>query len=185
MLFERYYKPHGIPSKFRIRIAERFLKADGNVKRWPIALVVLVVAACRGERASVTTTVAPAEPRPAPTQTATMDDRPIVTTSGSPAPASAPAPGTAFVTVSATGISMRGLIPRGHTAFHIVNQTRTAHDLVLQSASGGAVQAAVAPADRRVVQARLTERSYSLVCTSPGHAERAEFTTYAPGTPIR
>lgn len=164
--------------------AERFLKADPIVKRCAIALLFLGFAACGGERA-VTTTVAPAEPRPAPTQTASLDDRPIVTTSGSPAPANAPAPGTEFVTLSAAGISMRELIPRGHTAFHITNRESQGHDLVLRSASGAAVHARIAPGGSGVLQARLTEPAYTLLCTSPGHAERAEFTTYAPGTSLR
>lgn len=150
------------------------------------ACVLLVLfAGCRAERAT-TATIAPAEPRPAPTATATMNDQPMITTSGSPVPAGAPAPGTQFVMLDRAGISMRELIPRGHTVFHITNETAAPHDLVLRNASGTAVPAALPAAGRSVLQARLTERAYALVCATPGHAERAEFSTYVPGTaPLR
>lgn len=110
-----------------------------------------------------------------------MNDRPMITTSGSPVPSDALAPGTQLVTMSRTGIAMRELIPRGHTAFHITNETAVPHEMVLRSASGTAVSAAVPAAGRSVLQARLTERAYALVCATPGHAERAEFSTYVPG----
>lgn len=154
-----------------------------TVKR--ACVLLLLFAGCRAERAA-TATIAPAEPRPAPTVTATMNERPMITTSGSPVPADALAPGTQFVTVSRTGIAMRELIPRGHTVFHITNETAVPHEMVLRSASGTVVPAALPAAGRSVLQARLTDRAYTLVCATPGHAERAEFSTYVPGSaPLR
>lgn len=142
-------------------------------------ILLLLFAGCRAER-TATATIAPAEPRPAPTMTATMPDGPMITTSGSPVPANALAPGTQLVTVRRTGITMRELIPRGHTVFHITNETSEPHDLVLRGASDAAVPAALPAAGRSVLQARLTDRAYALVCATPGHAERAEFSTYVP-----
>jgi hypothetical protein len=148
-------------------------------------VLLLLFAGCRAER-TATATIAPAEGRPAPTVTATMNDRPMITTSGSPVPANALAPGTQLVTVSRTGIAMRELIPRGHTVFHITNETGVPHEMVLRSVSGTAVPAALPAAARSVLQARLTDRAYALVCATPGHTERAEFSTYVPGpAPLR
>lgn len=144
-----------------------------------VCVLLLLFAGCRAERAA-TTTIAPAEGRPAPTATETMDDRPMITTSGSPVPAGALAPGTQLVTLSRTGISMRELIPYGLTVFHITNETAAPHDLVLRSASGTAVPAALPAAGRAVLQARLTDRAYTLVCATPDHAEAAKFSTYSP-----
>lgn len=147
--------------------------------------LLLLFAGCRAERPA-TATIAPAEGRPAPTVTATMNDRPMITTSGSPVPADALAPGTQLVTVSRTGIAMRELIPHGHTVFHITNETPVPHAMVLRSASGTAVLAALPAAGRAVLQTRLTDRAYTLVCATPGHVERAEFSTYTPGpAPLR
>ncbi|HEX6096220.1 MAG TPA: hypothetical protein VF432_07855 [Thermoanaerobaculia bacterium] len=162
------------------------MKATATVKQWWMLLVFLLLAGCRGERVADTATIAPAKPRPATTQTATLNDRPMITTSGSPVPADALAPGTQFVMLDRAGISMRELIPRGHTVFHITNETAAPHDLVLRGAAGIAVPAALPAAGRSVLQARLTERTYALVCVTPGHAERAEFSTYVPGPgPLR
>lgn len=148
-------------------------------------VLLLLFAGCGAEPAD-TATIAPAEGRPAPTATATLNDRPLITTSGSPVPADALAPGTQLVMLDRDGISMRALIPRGHTVFLITNETAAPHDLVLRGAAGTAVPAALPPAGRSVLQVRLTERTYALVCATPGHAERAEFSTYVPGpAPLR
>lgn len=146
-------------------------------------VIVVLFAACRAERGA-TTTIAPAEPRPAPTATARLDDRPMITTSGSPVPAGALAPGTQVVTVNRGGIAMRSLVPRGHTVFHITNETALQHDLVLRTASATAASAAVPPRGRTVLQAPITERVYTLACVTAGHGETAEFATYAAGTPL-
>lgn len=162
------------------------MKATAPVKQWWMPIVFVLLAGCRGERVADTATIAPAKPQPATTQTATLNDGPIITTSGSPVPANAVAPGTQLVTVSRTAISMRELIPRGHTVFHITNETAGPHDLVLRGAAGTAIPAALPAAGRSVLQARLTDRAYALVCVTPGHAERAEFSTYVPGpAPLR
>lgn len=148
------------------------------------AVVLLLLAACNDANTASTGTVAPAEPRPAPTVTATMADRPMITTSGSPAPARAVAPGTQFVTLRGGGISMGSLIPRGQTAFHIRNETGAPHELVLRTARGTAARVTVPATGGAVLQAMLGERRYELICSTPGHAERAEFTTYVAGTPL-
>lgn len=108
----------------------------------------------------------------------------MITTSGSPVPSGALAPGTQLVAVNRAGISMRSLVPRGHTVFHITNETGLTHDLVLRSASGAAAAASLPSNGRTILQAAITDRSYSIACTMPGHAEAAEFTTYAGGTPL-
>lgn len=146
--------------------------------------LLLFVLGCGGEQDDhATATIAPADPRPAPTVTGTMDDRPMITTSGSPVPASAVAPGTQLVTLSASGISMRSLIPRAHTAFHIRNETASRHDLVLRSTTSSA--AITVPAAKDVVlQAMLSDPAYELACVTPGHSERARFTTYVAGRPL-
>jgi hypothetical protein len=148
-------------------------------------ILLLLLAGCRAERA-VTATIAPARPRPATTVTATIGERPIITTSGSPLPADALAPGTQQVVVRETEISMRELVPRAHTVFHLTNETAIAHDLVLRAASGSVVGATLPAGGRSVLQARLGEGQYTLECTTPGHGERAEFSTYVPGSdPLR
>jgi hypothetical protein len=60
------------------------------------------------------------------------------------------------------------------------------HYRVAINTSGTTVAAALAAAGESVLQARLTDRTYALVCVTPGHAERAELSTYVPGTaPLR
>ena len=146
-------------------------------------LLLLVLGCGRESRESGTATIAPADPRPAPTLTGTMDARPMITTSGSPAPAGAVAPGTQFVTLRSSGISMRSLIPRAHTAFHIRNETASSHDLVLRTTTSS-VPVTIPAAEGAVVQTMLNDAVYELVCVSPGHSERAQFTTYVAGTPL-
>lgn len=144
--------------------------------------LLLVVAGCSRDAEVATATIPPAEPRPAPTMTSTVPDGHMVTTSGSPPPVPRPAPGTQFVTVSATGIEMRELLPLGHTAFLVTNETALAHHLVLRSASGTEA-AAVAPKGEAMLQRVLSDPEYELVCTTPGHSERTQFKTYTPGPP--
>ena len=146
------------------------------------ALVVVVLSVgCGREPAQTTATIAPAEPRPAPTVTATILERPLLTTSGSPPPASAVTSGSETVTIDAAGLSVRPLLPRGHTAFRVRNQTAAAHDLVLTG--GPDVAEATIPARGTVVlQMLLRAETYELACVIPGHTERAGFRTYVPGT---
>ena len=162
------------------RLRGTFLEATIDVKKLWIALA--LAAGCSRDVAE-TATIAPAEPRPAPTATDTIDRR-SVTTSGSPVPASAVAPGTETITISDAGFSVRPLLPRAHTAFRIANNTDTPHALTLRGASGSAA-AAVPARGEAVLQLLLTDAQYELVCTTPGHAERAQFKTYRAGVPQR
>lgn len=145
-------------------------------------IVLVIAAGCSREPVARTATIAPAEGRPAPTQTDTMDLR-AVTTSGSPVPASAVAPGTETVAITTGGFTVRPLLPRGHTAFSIDNETGVAHDVLLRGQTGSGA-AAVPARGRTVLQLLLRDPEYELVCTTPGHAERAAFKTYMPGRPL-
>lgn len=152
------------------------------MKRPRIALALLIASACSREPdRAATATIAPASPRPAVTVTSTADDQRIIATSGSPRPASAAAPGTQYVTLAEGGrIEMNPLVPRGHTAFQIDNDTTAAHQLLVRG-SGGSAAAEVPARGTAVVQLLLTGGSYELVCTTPGHSERTGFATYAAG----
>ena len=155
------------------------------MKRSGIALALLIASACSREPdRAATATIAPAAPRPAVTVTSTADDQRIIATSGSPRPASAAAPGTQYVTLAEGGrIEMNPLVPRGHTAFQIDNDTTAAHQLLVRGSggSGGNAAAEVPARGTAVVQLLLTGGSYELVCTTPGHSERTGFATYAAG----
>ena len=149
-----------------------------------VLLVTLALSGCGEQRDTATSTVAPADPRPATTITATMDERTMIATSGSPRPETAVAPGTQFVTIGSSGISMRALIPRGHTIFQIQNETESRHDLVLQENGKGSVSAGVEPVGRATLQTILNAAAYRMVCTTPGHDETAQFTTYQAGSDL-
>lgn len=138
---------------------------------------------CSREPQATTNTIAPAEPRPAAPITTTLGSRPAITTAGSPPPASSGAPGTAFVTVAGERIDVQPLLPRAHTVFHVHNQTDAAHEIVIRGGAGSA-RASLLPKGRAVVQLLLGAAAYDIVCTTPGHQERARFETYAPGVPL-
>lgn len=140
--------------------------------------------ACGRGSETGTATIAPAEPRPAPPATASVGGRPVVTTSGSPPPRPRPAPGSEVVTIGPGGIDVRPLLPRGHTAFHLRNATGRPHEIVVRGATGSNA-ASLPPNGAAVVQLPLGPGSYEIVCTTPGHAERGRFSTYAPGVPLR
>lgn len=78
---------------------------------------------------------------------------------------------------------MRKFLPRTHTAFQIENRTAAAHELTLRG-PGGAVAATLPANGSAVVQILLGPGRYDLVCTLPGHAERAAFETYVAGAPL-
>lgn len=138
---------------------------------------------CSREPQTTTNTIAPAEPRPAPPMTSTVGSRPVITTAGSPPPASTGAPGTTFVTVARGRIDVQRLLPRAHTVFHVHNQTDVAHEIVIRGGTGSAT-ASLPPKGRTVLQLLLAAAAYDIVCTTPGHQERARFETYAPGGPL-
>jgi hypothetical protein len=157
---------------------------DARVKLLFLFVAALVSWACRGRGDLATTTIAPADPRPAPTLTDRLGHSTAITTSGSPPPASSPlAPGTQLVTVRASGIEMRQLIPRGNTAFHIRNETPVRHVLVLEGEKGHG-PLTLMPGGSAVLQAMLTESAYRLVCTTDGHRESVRFTTYRAGADL-
>ncbi|HYC89091.1 MAG TPA: hypothetical protein VEO54_07760 [Thermoanaerobaculia bacterium] len=149
-----------------------------------IFCVALALAAgCSREPQATTNTIAPAEPRPSPTVVSTAASRPVLATSGSPRPASAAAPGTTFVAVGRGRIEIQPLLPRAHTVFHIKNQTAVAHQIEVRGEAGSAT--ASLPANgRTVLQLLLGTGAYDIICTTPGHQERARFETYAPGVPL-
>jgi hypothetical protein len=148
----------------------------------PFAIVLML--ACRQEPSSVTATIAPAEPRPSPPPAdMTVGDVRVLSTQGSPAPPVAVAPGSEVVTIDAEGFVVRPLLPRAHTAFRVVNQTADGHDVVIRGASGS-VRGHVPKGGRVILQLGLRDEAYELVCTSPGHGERARFTTYRAGVPF-
>ena len=153
------------------------------MKTLAVAALVVVIA-CGRESQPATNTIAPAEPRPAPTVTSGINSRPRTATAGSPPPASASAPGTTFVTVAAGRIEVQRLLPRGHTVFHVRNDTALAHQLVVQGSAGSA-SAALPPNGNAVLQLLLGSGAYDIVCTTPGHRERTRIETYAPGAPIQ
>ena len=170
----------GVESPLR-RPRGTLLEATTDVKKLWIALA--LAAGCSREPVGETATIAPAEARPAPTATDTIDRR-SVTTSGSPVPASAVAPGTETITISDAGFSVRPLLPRAHTAFRIANNTDTPHHVTLRGATGSAA-AAVPARGEAILQLLLSDAQYELVCTTPGHSERAQFKTYRAGVPQR
>jgi hypothetical protein len=144
-------------------------------------IVLLLLPACRRDPPA-TNTIAPADPRPAPTVVSTADLQPAVTTSGSPPPAVAVA-ASENVTIAPGRIEVRPLIPRGSTVFRMTNETGAAHSIVLRGASGEA-PVAVAARSAAILQVALVDPDYELICTTPGHRERARFETYRPVAPI-
>jgi hypothetical protein len=148
-----------------------------------LAAALVLAIACSGERQAATDTIAPAEPRPAPTATSAIARRPALATDGSPPPALVTAPGTTFVTVTTMGIEVQRLLPRGHTVFHVQNQTVAAHDIVIRGATGSAT-ASLPAKGRSVIQLLLGIGAYDVTCTVAGHQERARFETYVPGAPL-
>ena len=161
---------------------ERVLNSSADVKTFCAVLV--LVAGCSREPQAATDTIAPAEARPAPTVTSVVSGRSAIATAGSPRPASAAAPGTTYVTVANGRIDVQRLLPRGHTVFHVRNQTGDAHQLVVRGGTGSAT-ASLPPDGRAVLQLLLGNGSYEIACTTPGHAERTRFETYTPGVPLQ
>jgi hypothetical protein len=160
--------------------AERVLNGPAGMKPFCAALVLAL--GCSREPPATTNTIAPADPRPAPTVTSTVGSS-AITTSGSPPPALAVAPGTTFVTVASGRIDVQRLLPRGHTVFHVKNETDVAHEIVVRGGDRSAT-APLPPKGGTVVQLRLGSDSYEIACTVPGHAERAQFETYVAGIPL-
>ena len=159
------------------------MNISADVKSFCAVLVLALALGCSREPQAATDTIAPAEPRPAPTATSAVGSRSAITTTGSPRPASAAAPGTTFVTVASGRIDVERLLPRGHSVFHVRNQTAVAHQLVVRGGTGSAT-ASLPPNGMTVLQLVLGTGSYEIACTTPGHEERARFETYAPGVPI-
>jgi hypothetical protein len=147
-----------------------------------LAAALVLALACSGERQPATNTITPAESRPARTTTADMTHTALAT-AGSPPPASAPAPGTTFVTVTEGGIEVPRLLPRGHTVFHVQNQTGAAHEIAVRGATGS-VTAPLPAKGRSVIQLLVDEKAYVITCTIPGHQEHTRFETYVPGTSL-
>lgn len=179
-MLERYHKTELYTNQIPDQPFGTLFEPVGSVRSF--CLAVCLLAACRAQREDPVQ-IAPARPRPAPTATAAIRNLPTISTAGSPAPVEALAPGTQLVTVHRTGISMRQMVPRGHTAFHIRNQTPVPHEIRVRGANGVAGKAAVSPGGRTILQMPVTEPSYELVCITPGHRGRAEFSTYAAGSP--
>jgi hypothetical protein len=148
-----------------------------------LAAALLLTVACSRESQVATNTIAPAESRPAEPITSTIGTQPVITTAGSPPPPTQIAPGMERIAITTKGIAVRPLLPRGHTAFRITNETAVAHALVLRG--GGQNVNAALPANGTIfLQSLIGEGAYEIVCTAPAHSERARFETYRAGVPI-
>lgn len=152
-----------------------------RVKTFCVTLI--LVAGCSGEPQATSNTIPTADPRPAPA-TSTGASRPALATAGSPPPAEVVAPGTAFVTVRSGQLDVQRLLPRAHTVFHVANETDVAHDLVMRGAVAGRAGASLPPNGKAVIALLLGAGAYDVICTTPGHQERARFETYEPGVPL-